>query len=71
LDVGLAPLAIAWVLRDPIVSVALSGTRRTQEIVDNVRALDVSLSPTVLARIDECLARAGGQTDALPVPDWS
>lgn len=46
-------------------------THRPQEIVDNVRALDVSLSPTVLARIDECLARAGGQADALPVPDWS
>ena len=70
LDTGLAPLAIAWVLRDPLVAVALSGTRRPQEIEENVKALDVVLSPTTLERIDRCLARAAGQTDWLPVPDW-
>ena len=71
LDTGLAPLAIAWVLRDPLVAVALSGTRRPQEIEENVKALDVVLSPTTLERIDACLARAAGQTDRLPVPNWT
>ena len=70
-DLGtkLAPLAIAWVLRDPIVAVALSGTRRPQEIEENVRALDVlpKLTPDVLARIDAVMAGAAGQTDTLPV----
>jgi aryl-alcohol dehydrogenase-like predicted oxidoreductase len=69
LDTPLAPLAIAWTLRDPIVSVALSGTRRPQEIEENVRALDVlpRLTPEVLARIDQIMTGAAGQTDALPV----
>ncbi|MGH2351256.1 MAG: aldo/keto reductase [Chloroflexota bacterium] len=68
-DLGtpLAPLPIAWVLRDPIVAVALSGTRRPQEIEENVKALEVTLTPDVLARIDEIMAGAAGQTDALPV----
>ncbi|MBI3973360.1 MAG: aldo/keto reductase [Chloroflexi bacterium] len=68
LGTPLAPLAIAWVLRDPLVSVALSGTRRPQEIEENVKALDVMprLTPDVLARIDEIMSHAAGQSDALP-----
>src|SRR5207248_6304643 len=50
-DLGttIAPLSVAWVLRDPVVSVALSGTRRRQEIEENVSALDVlpKLTPDV------------------------
>lgn len=67
LGVGLAPMAIAWVLRDPLVAVALSGTRRPQEIEENVKAVDVQFSDDVLRRIDECLAGAAGQTQDLPV----
>lgn len=70
-DLGtkLAPLAVAWVLRDPVVSVALSGTRTSEEIEENVRALDVipKLSPEVLARIDGIMEGASGQVEALPV----
>jgi aryl-alcohol dehydrogenase-like predicted oxidoreductase len=69
LGTTLAPLAIAWTLRDPIVSVALSGTRRPQEIEENVKALPVleQLTPEVLARIDQIMEAAAGQTDVLPV----
>jgi hypothetical protein len=70
-DLGttVAPLAVAWALRDPIVAVALSGTRRRQEIEENVSALDVlpKLTPEVQARIDQIMSHAAGQTDALPV----
>jgi aryl-alcohol dehydrogenase-like predicted oxidoreductase len=66
LGTSLTPLALAWVLRDPIVSVALSGTRRPAEIEENVRALDVRLTPDVLDRIDGLMAGAAGQTDELP-----
>jgi aryl-alcohol dehydrogenase-like predicted oxidoreductase len=70
-DIGtpLAPLAIAWTLRDPIVSVALSGTRRPQEIEENVKAVALieKLTPGVLARIDHIMSTAVGQTDQLPV----
>jgi aryl-alcohol dehydrogenase-like predicted oxidoreductase len=67
-DLGttLTPLAIAWVLRDPVVSVALSGTRRPAEIEENVRALDVRLTPDALERIDRVMAGASGQSDQLP-----
>jgi aryl-alcohol dehydrogenase-like predicted oxidoreductase len=68
LGTTIAPLAVAWVLRDPVVSVALSGTRRRQEIEENVRALEVlpKLTPEVLARIDQIMSGAAGQTDELP-----
>ena len=67
LGTSLTPLALAWVLRDPVVSVALSGTRRREEIEENVRALEVKLSPDVLQRVDAIMAGAAGQTDDLPV----
>ena len=69
LDTPLAPLAIAWTLRDPIVAVALSGTRRAQEIEENVRALALidKLTPEVQSRIDAILQRAAGQTNERPV----
>lgn len=68
LGTTLAPLSIAWVLRDPIVSVALSGTRRPQELDENLKALDVlpKLTPEVQARIDQIMSGAAGQTDVLP-----
>jgi hypothetical protein len=49
--------------------VARSGTRRPQEIEENVRALPVlaQLTPEVLARIDSIMQGAAGQTDTLPV----
>ncbi|HEX2033852.1 MAG TPA: aldo/keto reductase [Chloroflexota bacterium] len=66
LGTGLPPLAIAWVLRDPLVAVALSGTRRPQEIEENVKALEVSFTPEVLTRIEGIMSRAAGQSDLLP-----
>jgi aryl-alcohol dehydrogenase-like predicted oxidoreductase len=66
LGIGLAPMAVAWVLRDPLVSVALSGTRRPAEIEENVKALDVLLRPNVLQRIDTIMQGAAGQVDELP-----
>jgi aryl-alcohol dehydrogenase-like predicted oxidoreductase len=59
-------LALAWVLRHPAVSVALSGCRTPREIEENVRALDVMLDADVLADIDQAMAGAAGQTDTVP-----
>lgn len=63
---SLAPLALAWVLRDPLVAVALSGTRKPEEIEENVKALDVAFTPQVLSRLDTIMAGASGQVEALP-----
>ncbi|MGI9149719.1 MAG: aldo/keto reductase [Chloroflexota bacterium] len=59
-------LALAWVLRNPSVSVALSGCRSPREIEENVRALDVMLDPDALAEIDQALTAAKGQTKVVP-----
>jgi len=59
-------LALAWVLRNPAVSVALAGCRSPREIEENVRALDVTLDSDVLAEIDEIMKAAAGQTDVVP-----
>ena len=59
-------LALAWVLRNPAVSVALAGCRSPREIEENVRALDITLDASTLAEIDEIMKGAAGQTDLVP-----
>jgi aryl-alcohol dehydrogenase-like predicted oxidoreductase len=66
LDTNLPSLAIAWVLRHPAVSVALTGIRTRPEIEANVNALDVNLSPSDLREIDEIMTGAAGQVEAIP-----
>jgi aryl-alcohol dehydrogenase-like predicted oxidoreductase len=59
-------LALAWVLKNPAVSVALAGCRTPREIEENVRALDVTLDSDALAEIDGIMAGAAGQTNVVP-----
>jgi aryl-alcohol dehydrogenase-like predicted oxidoreductase len=59
-------LALAWVLRQPAVSVALTGCRTPREIAENVGALDVSLDDQTLSDIDRVMSGAAGQTDVVP-----
>ena len=59
-------LALAWVLRHPAVSVALTGCRTPREIEENVGALDVRLDADTLSEIDRVMAGAAGQTDVVP-----
>jgi aryl-alcohol dehydrogenase-like predicted oxidoreductase len=59
-------LALAWVLRSPVVSVALSGCRSPREIEENVRALELKLDDQTLAEIDRIMSGAAGQTDVVP-----
>lgn len=66
LGTTLPRLALAWVLRNPAVSVALSGCRTPREIEENVQALDVRLPDEVLAEIDQIMTGAAGQSDVVP-----
>ncbi len=59
-------LALAWVLHDPLVGSALSGTRRPEEIEENVAAIDVQLTAPIMERIARIMAGAAGQTDQVP-----
>lgn len=56
LDVTMAQLAIAWVLREPALSCAIVGASRPQQVDDNVAASGVIIPEDELAEIDRVLA---------------
>jgi aryl-alcohol dehydrogenase-like predicted oxidoreductase len=56
-------LAIAWVLANPAVQVAIVGTRNPKHIEDAIAAADIELDASALRRIDEIISdevRVGG-----------
>lgn len=53
---SLAQLALVWVLRDEVVTSALIGVSRKEQLLDNIRALDnLELSKEELVQIDTIL----------------
>jgi len=52
----MAQMALAWVLRQPVVSSAIIGASRPEQVEDNAAASGVKLSDDVLKAIDEALA---------------
>jgi aryl-alcohol dehydrogenase-like predicted oxidoreductase len=58
LGVPMAQMALAWVLRNDNVASAIIGASRPEQVVDNVRALDVTLDDDVVKRIDKALGDA-------------
>ena len=50
-----ATVALAWVLANPNVSAAIVGATRPDQLVENVKALDVALEPELLRAIDEVI----------------
>lgn len=61
-----AQLAIAWVLHNPLVAVALTGCRTPAEIEDNAAATAHPLDAPTLTAIDECMTAAQGQVTEVP-----
>ncbi len=55
LDISLSQLAVAWVLANPAVQVAIVGTRDPAHVSEAVAAPEISLDPAVLQRIDEIM----------------
>lgn len=53
LDLSMAQLALAWVLRKPEVTAAIIGASRPDQVIDNVGASGVKLNEETLRRIDE------------------
>ncbi|MEE2753117.1 MAG: aldo/keto reductase [Candidatus Latescibacterota bacterium] len=62
MGVKMANLALAWVLANPVLSVALVGARSLGEVEDNVAALDVEFDTDALQAIDAVFARYGVDT---------
>lgn len=56
-DLGLtmSQLALGWVLRRPEITSAIIGASRPEQITENVKASEVSLSPDVITAIDEAV----------------
>ncbi len=52
---SMAQLALAWVLRQPNVSSAITGATRPEQVEENVAAAGITLSADILSRIDEIL----------------
>jgi aryl-alcohol dehydrogenase-like predicted oxidoreductase len=61
--ITVAQLALAWVIRNPVVTTALVGARVPSEIEENVSATEVQLSVSDLERIDAIMADAAGQVN--------
>lgn len=51
----LSQLALAWVLRQPNVSSAIIGASRPEQVEENVKASEITLSQDMLQHIDEIL----------------
>ncbi|HUX87592.1 MAG TPA: aldo/keto reductase [Chloroflexota bacterium] len=64
--ITLPRLALAWVLSNPQVSVALSGTRRPSEIEENVEALTIKLTAEDKAELATIMQDAAGQVKEIP-----
>lgn len=58
LNLSMAQLALAWVLRDQRVTAAIIGASRPEQVVDNAAASEVTLSDDVLSEIDQVLEPA-------------
>jgi aryl-alcohol dehydrogenase-like predicted oxidoreductase len=59
--VPLSQIALAWVLRNPVLSTALVGARTPAEVEANVAGAELELTDEEMARIDEIAAGVAGR----------
>jgi len=67
----MAAVSIAWLLHQPVVTTVLAGSRRPEQILQNARAADLSLSPETvreLADATEELKRRFGLNQCMYSP---
>jgi len=55
-----ADVALAWLLHQPVVTAPIIGPRTEDQLLGNLRALEISLSDEVLAKLDEIFPGPGG-----------
>jgi aryl-alcohol dehydrogenase-like predicted oxidoreductase len=53
--ITMAQMAIAWILRQPNVTSAITGATRPEQVEDNVKAAAIKLDAATLADIDSAL----------------
>jgi myo-inositol catabolism protein IolS len=64
LDASVSQVALAWVLRNPVVSTALIGARTPAEVASNLAGARLTLSASDVARIEAIMADAAGRIRA-------
>src|SRR5471030_2750285 len=52
-DVSVAQIALAWILANDAVTSVIIGARKVAQLDDNLKAIDVTLTPEDLASLDE------------------
>jgi HAD superfamily hydrolase (TIGR01484 family) len=57
LNLTLSQLALAWILRQPMVASALIGASKPSQIEENIKASGVTLSEETLERIEKILSQ--------------
>jgi len=62
-EIGHAPadVALAWVLHNPVVTAPIVGPRTVEQLEQNVKALDITLSEETLNKLDEIWPGPGNQ----------
>ena len=55
-DLDMVPMAIAWVLANPVVTAPIIGASKPEQLDDSIAALSLTLSEDVKARLDETTA---------------
>ena len=61
----LAQLALAWVLRRPEVTSAITGTRKPEQIKETAAAGDWDLDEELASQIEELLTKRDGELEPL------
>jgi len=56
-----ATVALAWLLRNPVVSAPIIGPRTMEQLESAVRATEITLEDDVLAKLDEIFPGPGGE----------
>jgi aryl-alcohol dehydrogenase-like predicted oxidoreductase len=56
-----ANVALAWLLHNPVVTAPIIGPRTMQQYEDSLRAVEITLSSDVLARLDAIWPGPGGE----------
>lgn len=56
-----AHVALAWMLHNPVVTGPIVGPRTVSQLKESTRALEIELSPDMMARLDEIWPGPGGE----------
>jgi aryl-alcohol dehydrogenase-like predicted oxidoreductase len=54
-------VALAWLLKDPVVTAPIIGPRTLEQLTGSLRALELKLDETALKKLDEIFPGPGGE----------